>query len=359
MYERSLTTNRGRKMLFIVQVSDSILLHDDKEERYLAYLPHSGLSNQRIELANALLLAYMLKRTLIIPPAFLGTVFGWMERERLAEHLEWLTTPKDFDKICQRATPGRLRTYIERSRCEEYRMFGAMPWSELHDFSSLGIKVQFHSIVTTEELQRMFRLSKDDIYLYKDTHLYDWRLYENKTEAQDLLANTANYFDSFGGRRKTVKGIVDYLGGKKQYLGLHFRTSDKPFNKLVTQNLEAFVTNMTEIIDQYDLNQENLSCDDGTPRIYLATDHGNPRGNLSPLLPWFERFPCTTTLDDVPSHLFEPLDEIRDIINPRKSLKPFLIPLVDSMVAAHARHVLTTPRSTFSKYIEDLYHAWS
>jgi hypothetical protein len=385
------------------------------EERYLAYLPHSGLSNQRIELANALLLAHMLERTLIIPPAFLGSVFGWMERERLMEHLDWLTTPKDFDRICQRATPGQLRTYIERSRCEEYRLFGAMPWSELHDFSSLGIKVKFQSIVTTEDLQRMLHITRDDMYLYQDTNLYDWRLYENKTEAEYLVAHAENYFDSFGGRRyykvlgldyfnsrpekllylggvfgstriqltnpkhiemqeriasilnyrldtplgKTVEGIVDYLGGKKQYFGLHFRTSDKPFNRMVSQNLEVFVSNMTEVIDQYDLEQENLRCDDGTPRIYLATDHRNPRGDSSALLPWFRHFPCTTTLSDVPNHLFEPLDEIRDSINPRKSLKPFLIPLVDAMVAAHARHVLITPRSTFSKYIEDLYRAWS
>ncbi|RCH77681.1 hypothetical protein CU097_002075, partial [Rhizopus azygosporus] len=77
-------------------------------EKYLAYLPHSGLSNQRIELANALLLAAILKRTLIIPPAFLGNVMGWMPREQLLDHLGWLTTPKDFETICQPPTPGDL-----------------------------------------------------------------------------------------------------------------------------------------------------------------------------------------------------------------------------------------------------------
>ncbi len=75
-----------------------------EEERYLAYLPHSGLSNQRIELANGLLLAHILNRTLIIPPAFLGTVFGWMPRDQLLSRLEWLTTPKDFNELCQRPT---------------------------------------------------------------------------------------------------------------------------------------------------------------------------------------------------------------------------------------------------------------
>src|SRR5712671_3500841 len=41
-------------------------------ERYLAYLPHSGFHNQRIALENALVLARILNRTLLVPPARLG-----------------------------------------------------------------------------------------------------------------------------------------------------------------------------------------------------------------------------------------------------------------------------------------------
>ncbi|KAI0270463.1 hypothetical protein BC834DRAFT_967251 [Gloeopeniophorella convolvens] len=41
-------------------------------EKYLAYLPHSGFHNQRIALENALVLARILNRTLLVPPARLG-----------------------------------------------------------------------------------------------------------------------------------------------------------------------------------------------------------------------------------------------------------------------------------------------
>jgi hypothetical protein len=41
-------------------------------ERYLAYLPHSGFHNQRIALENALTLARILNRTLLVPPVRLG-----------------------------------------------------------------------------------------------------------------------------------------------------------------------------------------------------------------------------------------------------------------------------------------------
>lgn len=424
------------------------------QERYLAYLPHSGLSNQRIELANALLLAHMLNRTLIIPPAFLGNVFGWMGREQLEERLEWLTTPKDFPKLCQRPTPAKLSSYIQRSRCGQYRHFGVLSWEELHDFSPLtnDVRLKFQSIVSTNQLKQDLQLNDTDIYVHQDMQLYDWRLYQNQSEAVDLLRNRLNYFDSFGGRRyykvllphhferrtekllylggifgstrlnlihhqdlemqekikrvlqyrldtplgTTVKSIVDYLGGNGSFMSVHFRTGDKPFKDEVSSNLITFVQNMTDLVsnERYyqQLEQENYGLPHhclnvvsqkyhdrhyqqlidtkedeyrfSSPhlgrqvKVYIATDHRDPRGETSKLLPWFDQFPCTTILNDLPDHLFSPLDSLRDMIAPSKSLRNFLIPLVDAMVAAHGKQILTTPRSTFSKYIEELHGAW-
>ena len=39
---------------------------------YIAYIPHSGLGNQWVELENALVIAAMLNRTLVLPPVYLG-----------------------------------------------------------------------------------------------------------------------------------------------------------------------------------------------------------------------------------------------------------------------------------------------
>jgi hypothetical protein len=435
--------------------TESIHYNKEQEERYLAYLPHSGLSNQRIELANALLLAQMLNRTLIIPPAFLGTVFGWMGREQLAERLDWLTTPKNFPKLCQRPTPGKLSSYIQRSRCAEYRHFGVLSWEELHDFSPLtnDINIKFQSIVSMKQLKQDLQLKDTDIYVHEDTQLYDWRLYQNQSEAMDLLKNRLNYFDSFAGRRyykvllprhfqrrtekllylggifgstrfnlvnpkdikmkekiksilhyrldtplgETVKSIVNYLGGKGSFMSVHFRTGDRPFRNEISSNLISFVQNMTELVsnERYQQQLEETAnlvhhCLNVAPqnrddaqryqqlmdtkedeyrfssphlgkrvKVYIATDHRDPRGETSKLLPWFEEFPCTTVLDDLPDHLFSPLDNLRDIVVPSKSLRNFLIPIVDAMVAAHGKQILTTPRSTFSKYIEELHGAWN
>ncbi|EIE86985.1 hypothetical protein RO3G_11696 [Rhizopus delemar RA 99-880] len=325
--------------------------HHLEEQRYLAYLPHSGLSNQRIELANALLLAHMLNRTLIIPPAFLGNVFGWMPGEQLMDHISWLTTPKPFTKLCQKPTPSKLMTYIRQSRCDEYRHLGIMPWSELHDLSPLmpDIKYKFQDIMSINTIQEDLGLSDQDIYIYNDTQLYDWRLYENTPLGI------------------TVQSIVEYLGGKGSFMSIHFRTADWPFKKEMPVNLQKFIKDMTDMVGPYkskECMQVSPEKDSGVTvgkmvNVYIATDHKNPKGEYSAILPWFHEFPCTTTLNDIPAHLFAPLDDLRDMASPSKSLKSFLIPLIDAMVAAHAKRVLTTPRSTFSKYIEQLHRAWS
>ncbi|CEG77997.1 hypothetical protein RMATCC62417_12666 [Rhizopus microsporus] len=92
--------------------------------------------------------------------------------------------------------------------------------------------------------------------------------------------------------------------------------------------------------------------------VYIATDHKDLRGENSRLLEWFDYFPCTLTLNDIPPELLNPLDQMHCMFSPSKPLKSFLIPLVDAMVAAHARRIFTTPRSTFSKYIGELNEAW-
>ncbi|ORE20011.1 hypothetical protein BCV71DRAFT_212818 [Rhizopus microsporus] len=355
-------------------IGTTIKTNQFQQERYLAYLPHSGLSNQRIELANALLLAYMLKRTLLIPPAFLGNVFGWMPREQLMDHLQWLTTPKPFTKLCQRPTPGKIATYVQRSRCEEYRNFGVLSWSDLHDLSPLSpyIQYRFQDVMSLETIQKQLNLSRDDIYL-EEKLLFLGGVFgstrlnivdpELKTVYQKITRALHYRLDTPLGM--TVQSIVDHLGGKGSFMSVHFRTGDKPFKKELPTNLQNFVKNMTEIVGSHEtdscvdipLDSDQITVGKKV-KVYIATDHKDPKGKSSDLLPWFREFPCTVTLGDLPGHLLSPLDDLRDMVSPSKSLKRFLIPLVDAMVAAHGRDILTTPRSTFSKYIEELHKAW-
>ncbi|KAI5481314.1 GDP-fucose protein O-fucosyltransferase family protein [Pseudohyphozyma bogoriensis] len=55
--------------------------------RYLAYESHSGFHNQRVALANAMVLAHILDRTLLVPPARLGRPQGWGPAPGLQDQL--------------------------------------------------------------------------------------------------------------------------------------------------------------------------------------------------------------------------------------------------------------------------------
>ncbi|KAI9318135.1 hypothetical protein BX666DRAFT_1856310 [Dichotomocladium elegans] len=386
-----------------------------------------------------------------------------MKREQLYDHLGWLTNASvNFELLCRRPTPGDLGSYVVKNRCLEYRQFGVVHWTELHDLDPLRpyVNFRFQDMVSLEQLQYDLGIDEEDTYVHVDEHLYDWKLYEDLSEAKHLLKTGTNFFDSFGGRRyykvytlehwrrrperllqlggifsstrisltnprhialrekiasalhyrrdntaigETVQRIVDYLGGKGTYVGVHFRTGDSPFKRQINQNMVLFAQGLANLtgasitlpelsptaitgkdeddpsrpnrmmlLPSYDgLNTPPWSrvCEpvpaDGRPitsgsrtTIYIATDHRDPRGPESQLLPWFDMYPCTVTLGDLPDYLFDPLDRVHDYIVPGKSLRPFLIPIVDGMVAAHASQVFITPRSTYSRYIEDMNRAW-
>ncbi|KAG0333682.1 hypothetical protein BG000_008955 [Podila horticola] len=63
----------------------------DPTEKYLTFLPHSGFHNQRSELENALVLARLLNRTLIIPKVYLGPPMPWLTFNLLHSRLLYQT----------------------------------------------------------------------------------------------------------------------------------------------------------------------------------------------------------------------------------------------------------------------------
>ncbi|GAA5861324.1 hypothetical protein JCM3774_000210 [Rhodotorula dairenensis] len=72
---------------------------EDRDAKYLGFLPHSGFHNQRIELQNALLLGKALGRIVLIPPVWIG----WPVPTRFYPDLRdsWtnimLSTPQSFN----------------------------------------------------------------------------------------------------------------------------------------------------------------------------------------------------------------------------------------------------------------------
>ncbi|KAH7928307.1 hypothetical protein BV22DRAFT_1192871 [Leucogyrophana mollusca] len=103
--------------------------HDHYEQsQYLAYLPHSGLHNQRIALENALTLAHILNRTLLLPPLRLATTpIRYLSFHPLRRALALSTKHGLFH--CP-TVPAHTLTPDE---CQDYFHWTQVPWHWLVD----------------------------------------------------------------------------------------------------------------------------------------------------------------------------------------------------------------------------------
>ncbi|KAH9859122.1 hypothetical protein C2E23DRAFT_801496 [Lenzites betulinus] len=132
-------------------------------DRYLAYLPHSGFHNQRIALENALVLAHMLNRTLLLPPVRLGDPLSYAPFDELYE-VSALTNGWRKKHCSNRLLVG----YKAHPECATYTQIS---WNWLVDLSSLGEDQQTLEgwNFTDAWLQGELDIYEDDIFYLKDS----------------------------------------------------------------------------------------------------------------------------------------------------------------------------------------------
>lgn len=152
--------------------------------------------------------------------------------------------------------------------------------------------------------------------------------------------------------------VVNTLGGAGNFVGAHLRTADGLFIKAVPENIQHMIdriptpsaSNHTEL---YTLrNCVALSKDKQVTLVFLATDAINPRKNPKFKNLW-AHLPCTFTLAEI-LHNKDPLwfhvDQYRTS-HTGQSMRKYLIPLVDALVASKGHAFVGTKGSTFSGYI--------
>ncbi len=101
--------------------------------RFLAYLPHSGFHNQRIALENALVLARLLNRTLLLPPVRLGVALAYAPFDDLYEMAANAT--KAGLEHC--AATLHAKSAPTPPECESYESYTHIPWGWLVDLPAL------------------------------------------------------------------------------------------------------------------------------------------------------------------------------------------------------------------------------
>lgn len=138
---------------------------------YVAYLPHSGFSNQRIELENAFLAAYALNRTLIVPPLYLGhdDVLSWREFPYLRFQLKEVETTNYNRLFFQGETEELLKSFLS-----PHNSLALVPWSALLNLSALHDHVRTISVADFVDLNLL--KSMNDILIIPDFERYAYKL---------------------------------------------------------------------------------------------------------------------------------------------------------------------------------------
>jgi GDP-fucose protein O-fucosyltransferase len=372
---------------------------DHHGKKFLSYLPHSGLSNQRTELENALLLASYLNRTLILPPAFLGHIRGWQPKDHLLSYIESLTKPQPWWNRCND------KLGLADGPCHSKGTYATVPWEFLHSsINELDIPVRSIRHVSVAEIKAMLTLNDDEVYVHHDNTMYSWQLcdkpkkqcppldsgrghaYEQQWTIEDLQAIDKPLIQLqgiFGTGRVSVSrpehlqlrskiresliyrspameqvtdNIAERLGGKQQYFSIHVRMGDHQFLGGLHKHVEEQILFLEKSLRDAG-NLTNSICETKVYNVYVATDAKNPRKSPE-LAPIFARFPCARVLGDY-IDLLSPLDAELDTFQPpQKSIVSFLIPIIDAMVAGNAKDYMGTPGSTFSEYIKRLHSAY-
>ncbi|CAO3702960.1 unnamed protein product [Rhizopus stolonifer] len=417
------------------------------QEKFLSYLPHSGFHNQRIELENALLLASYLNRTLLVPPVMLANpAMPWLKYERLYERL--LFQSKHGLEHCA-TLQGPLPT-----ECLNSFRYTNIPWSFFYNMTDVqqhSTPLVFRDSLSYQWIYRTLQLKPHDIYFFKDVTPYEYQIHDTQTDLPLDRFNYAIHLDSlreiehtilhfgslFGSYRvlaetdenmqrlREIRGamifrhpvlvnaaerIVDRLGGKNKFVGMHLRVGDGIFklrasivvddmfhelvNQLTDMTLEEVLAydpnhdqdrlesedyevvlrsmpteqNHTKPIEVHHPNRQqaktthkNLKCqpaDKVNQRfqdtvLYIATDAPNPREH--PLLrKLFKLFPCTFVLSDFEKE-WEEVKRLQ-VVEENVPLEGYLIPMLDAMISAYGHTFLGTPHSTFTSYIERQLH---
>ncbi|KAG0255902.1 hypothetical protein BGZ95_005640, partial [Linnemannia exigua] len=278
----------------------------DPNEKYLAYLPHSGFHNQRITLENALLLANYLNRTLLVPPVFLGPPTEWRPFDILLRRL-LLQTKRGLDH-CERIGKGDPLP----AECLNYYSWTTVEWDFFYDMEKIG-EVQpwkyrpDHSFAWMEANLGIDR--EKDIHIVYDQAHYDYQIYDNpestyplnvnrylrKLELKELEDRTERVlhmgslfatgrvlaelpehkaFQQYLRRSmilstpiltETSNAIVEKLGGLGTFVGLHLRVGDGMFVQPAPDNIENMFQSLVDITGITIMTNYASTPGDGTP----------------------------------------------------------------------------------------------
>ncbi|PVG04184.1 hypothetical protein CPB86DRAFT_842861 [Serendipita vermifera] len=150
-------------------------------QKFLAYLPHSGFHNQRIELENALLLSTLLNRTLVLPLARLGThPLPYKEFDKL--YNRYNVSGKSWLAHCLHSDTSANSTVKE---CRKYERYTHISWRDITNIDLLmdsGIETIERWEFNSSWFKDTLGIMKEDTYWLKDSSAYEFQFCESNDE---------------------------------------------------------------------------------------------------------------------------------------------------------------------------------
>ncbi|KAF7968725.1 hypothetical protein HWV62_29593 [Athelia sp. TMB] len=240
----------------------------DPAETFLAYLPHSGFHNQRIALENALVLAVLLNRTLLLPPARLGSKpLRYVAFDRLRVYLAL-----SGDEGLAHCGKVPAHTYTP-DECAEWGEYSHIAWDALVDLKGLrktqGARTCPAGNFSTAWPHDSLNISESETLTLRDDGPYDFRFVDapapasqryaqdihiltlraeearliqigtlfgsarlRLTQPQNLALRTAvrrSMAFTHPGLTAATREIARTLGGEGRFLGAHVRVGDAHF----------------------------------------------------------------------------------------------------------------------------------
>ncbi|KIY50380.1 hypothetical protein FISHEDRAFT_71983 [Fistulina hepatica ATCC 64428] len=184
------------------------------DEKYLSYLPHSGFHNQRIALENAIVLSFLLNRTLIMPPIRLGNrPIRYLKHDTLTTHLA--LSDKEGLLHCANLSP----TTTLPLECLDYYDYTHIDWEWLVDLrpAMSPAKILHRSNMTNSWIIDTLRIARRETFVLRDNQPYQFRFLDTLSDASPSTDRYSQdiYIDNLALRTERLLRIGTLFGSSR------------------------------------------------------------------------------------------------------------------------------------------------
>jgi len=304
-----------------------------RSKKYLVYQPSGGLSNQRIEMENAMLVARILNRTLVVPPIAPHTSMFWNYNK-----VEWPRTVSPFDVFDRQWMESvvdvvAINNTILRRFVESNENKHNQKW---HRIERPNSKSQRGSPWTAADVYMNFGEDDSDVLFFAKYTM--WKCF-------DFMVEQAQYFENrlqlTRGLKNAARLIVERMFHGAPFNAIHVRFEDKGASlnsKLTSDALgpaKSFV---------HRLQKKNVV--ESSKILYVATHPGKTNST------YFDAF-RSAGFELVFSDSIMRSPEAKSILSiyPQNDIQISILGLVEQLICARASYFLGSGFSTFSRYI--------